>query len=112
FHLFPAYSTPYSQPVTASSRPVSPDLYAGLLAAFSSAVHSIHGDNVVIAGGLAPFGRFGPRDHGVPPLTFMRQLLCLTARDRPLAGCNRRSPLDIWGQDPYTGGGPQHRAKV
>ena len=112
FHLFPAYDTPYSQPVTASSHPVSPDLYAGLLTAFSAAVHRVHADNVVIAGSLAPFGRYGPQDHGVPPLPFMRQLLCLTAGDRPLAGCSRRSQFDVWGQDPYTGGGPQHRASV
>jgi hypothetical protein len=112
FHLFPAFDTPYSQPVTRASHPVSPDLYAGLLSAFSNAVHAVHGDNVVIAGGLAPFARFGPFDHGVAPLVFMRQLLCLTARNRPLAGCARQSQFEIWGQDPYTGGGPQHRALV
>jgi hypothetical protein len=39
-------------------------------------------------------------------------MLCLTPRDRPAPGCTKRSSFDVWGHDPYSEGGPQHRAKV
>jgi hypothetical protein len=81
-----------------------------MVQAFSAGVHAAHQDNVVIVGGLAPFGKFGVHDHGVKPLVFMRQLLCLNSRDRP--SCSRRLAFDAWGQDPYTGGNAQHRASV
>ncbi len=112
WNLMPQYNIPWSQPVTASSRPVSPSIYYPMVNAFSAAAHRVHRDNVVVAGGLAPFARYGASDHGVAPLVFMRDMLCLTSRDRPRAGCNQRSHFDAWGHDPYTQGGPQHRPQV
>ena len=55
---------------------------ATMLNAFADAVHAVHRDNVVIAGGLAPFRDITPRsrrrtsDWG--PLSFMRELLCVS----------------------------------
>jgi hypothetical protein len=112
YNLMPQYDQPWSSPVTASSRPVAQDIYVPLVNAFAAAARRVHRDNVIIAGGLAPFGRFGASDQGVQPMIFMRKMFCLTSRDRPEPGCNRRSQLDVWGQDPYTAGGPQHRASV
>jgi hypothetical protein len=109
--LNPQYSTPLSQPVRSSSRPVSPDLYAPLVTALGNAVHAVHSDNVVIAGGTAPFARFGAGQHGVAPMIFMRRLLCMDARNRPVPTCHRRLPFDVWAHDPYTAGGPTHRAE-
>lgn len=110
--LWPQYDTPWEQPVTARSKPVSPDAYAELVNPFADAVHAVRRDNLVVAGGLAPFGRFLARDQGVMPLVFMRQMLCLTSRDRPRRNCNRRLRFDVWSMHPFTGGDARHRASV
>jgi len=112
WNLMPQYDTPWSRPVTASSRPVAPYVYWPMVNAFTDAVRRVNRDNLVVAGALAPYARFGASDHGVAPLPFMRLMLCLTGRDRPQAGCNRRSAFDAWGHDPYTQGGPQRRPSV
>ena len=75
--------------------PQSPDLYRSLVNAFAVAVHGVHKDNVVIAGGVSPFGF---KAVAAPPLTFMRQLLAARIR------------FDVWSDHPYTTGGPTHRA--
>ena len=112
WNLMPQYNTPWSRPVTASSQPVSPHVYLPMLNAFTAGVRAVNRDNLVVGGGLAPFGRYGARDHGVAPLPFMRTMLCLTSRDRPQSGCNRRASFDAWGHDPYTQGGPETRPRV
>ena len=104
-HLLPQYNTPISEPVSVQSRPRSPSMYRRLLNAFASAVRRVHSDNVVIAGGLAPFGRYEANDHGVAPLQFMRKLLCLSPRNKPRRKCKRPS-FDVWSVHPYTQGGP------
>ena len=43
------------QPQFEHGRPYSPGLYRKMLNAFADAVHGVHADNVVIAGGTAPF---------------------------------------------------------
>jgi hypothetical protein len=108
--LTPQYDTPLTEPVTADSHPVSPEVYRPLVNAMAASVHAVHRDNVVVAGGLAPFGRFGAKDHAVPPLQFMRQLLCLSPKNRPLRRCHERTRFDAWAVHPYTQGGPSHKA--
>jgi hypothetical protein len=96
------------------TKPVSPDLYRALVNAVADSVKAVHSDNLVIAGGTAPFRDITPsvisrnRDWG--PLTFMRQLLCLSKTLQPTC----RSPIrfDIWGHHPYTSGGPSHHASL
>jgi hypothetical protein len=65
-------------------------------------VKSVHRDNVVIAGGTSPFGEI---NRAVPPLRFMRELLCI----RP--ACSARVTFDVWAHHPYTNGGPTHQAR-
>jgi len=110
-NLNPQFDTPLSQPLTARSRPLSGNVYFPMVNAFAAGVHAVHRDNLVIAGGLAPFARFGVQEHGLAPLTFMRQMLCMTAADRPQRGCRRRSSFDVWAMDPYTQGSPEHHAR-
>jgi hypothetical protein len=107
-HLGPQYDTPLSQPVRRSSRLLSPDIYRRLLNAFADAVHKVHSDNLVIGGGLAPFGNENAGTHVARTLPFMRALLCMNRRDRPQPGCHQRTKLDIWSHHPYTMGGPTH----
>jgi hypothetical protein len=110
-HILPQYDTPISEQVTIDSHPESPNVYRPLVNALASEVHKVHPDNLVIAGGLAPFGRYDAYDHGVPPLQFMRELLCLTERNRPKPGCSKRVSFDVWSTHPYTQGGPTHSAE-
>ncbi len=67
------------QPQFEHGRPYSPGLYRKMLNAFADAVHGVHADNVVIAGGTAPFTSADgtTAKWGVAPLAFMRTVLCL-----------------------------------
>ena len=107
-HLAPQYDTPLSEPVQPSSRLLSPDIYRPLVNAFADAVHGVHADNVVIAGGLTPFGNENAGTHVARTLPFMRRLLCMTSRNRPQPGCRARIKFDVWSHHPYTMGGPTH----
>jgi hypothetical protein len=82
----------------------SPGWYRTMVNQFAEAVKSIHADNLVVAGGTAPFG--GENDVG--PLRFMRDLLCLSRTLQPT--CNEKVRFDIWAHHPYTSGGPTHQA--
>ena len=81
-------------------------------------MHAVHRDNVVIAGGLAPFGGDINDPSGGPvgdqerihPLEFMRELLCMSAGSKPEPTCDDKSEFDVWAHHPYTYGGPTHSA--
>ena len=73
--------------------------YRALVNAGYSAVKSVHSDNVVIAGGLAPFS--DPENkYGIAPLPYMRSVL------------KAKVSFDIWSHHPYTSGGPNHHAEL
>lgn len=102
----------YLVPQLTNGKPVSPAWYRSMLNAFAAAVHGVHADNVVVAAGLAPF-----RDNTTEvmqqnkdwgPLSFMRELLCLSQSLRPT--CSDPVSFDVWAQHPYTSGGPTHDA--
>lgn len=109
-YLNPQYNTPLSQPVTANSRPLSPDIYRGMVNAASAGIHAVHQDNLVIAGGLAPFGKYEAFSHSVAPLDFMRRVLCMSPKSRPVSGCGNGVHFDVWSTHPYTQGDPTHHA--
>jgi hypothetical protein len=94
----------YLEPQYVGTTPFSPGSYRSLVNEFAAGVKSIHTDNLVIAGGTAPFGG----NLNVPPLTFMRELLCLSPSLQPK--CTEKIHLDIWAHHPYTSGGPTHHA--
>jgi hypothetical protein len=94
----------YLEPQYVGTTPFSPGSYRSMVNEFAAGVKSIHTDNLVIAGGTAPFGG----DVNVPPLTFMRELLCLSPSLQPK--CAEKIHLDIWAHHPYTSGGPTHQA--
>lgn len=84
------------------------EIYRRMVNAFASGVYSANSSNRVIAGALAPFTG-NPNLPLSPPLPFMRSLLCLTSRNKPIAGCEPIQ-FDIWAHQPYTSGNPTHSA--
>lgn len=95
----------------ADGRPVSPGWYRQMLNRFAAGVRAARADNVVIAGGLAPFTLSDrTRVHTIGPLRFMRELLCLSAGPSPRPTCRTRVSFDIWSHHPYTSGGPTRMA--
>jgi hypothetical protein len=91
--------------------PTEPQLrpiwYRRMLNSAAAAIRSVNRDNVVIAGGLAPFTPRGA-DKRIAPLRFMREMLCLSRTLRRT--CRDRSSFDIWAHHPYTSGGPTRHA--
>jgi hypothetical protein len=99
----------FLNPQVEQGKLVSPELYRELVNRFSAAVHAVHADNLVIAGGTAPFGRRGSAN-GTPPLQFMRALLCLSGRTTLKRVCEKQTDLDVWAHNPYTLGEPTRQA--
>ena len=102
------------RPQLVGGRPVSPALYRAMLNAIANGVKSVHASNVVVAGGTAPFRDITPevqaQNKRWGPLTFMRELLCLSRELRPT--CRQRVRFDVWSHHPYTSGGPTHEAQL
>lgn len=92
-----------------TGKPLAVGLYRGLLTKFAAAVHAVHRDNVVIAGGLSPFTQ-NVRGATTAPLAFMRELLCMSPGPVARPTCAQRAPFDVWATNPYTFGGPTQRA--
>ncbi len=96
----------------AAGRPLSPEIYRAMVNAAYAAIHAVHPDNVVIAGGTAPFGNDDNQVDEVSPLLFMRMLLCVSTEPRPRSVCRTRVRFDVWAHHPYTSGGPTHHANL
>jgi hypothetical protein len=79
--------------------------YRALVNAFAASVHSRAG-NLVVAGGLSPFGI----STAVAPLAFMRSLLCVSPGRSPRRTCAAKIHFDVWATHPYTAGAPTHEA--
>jgi hypothetical protein len=109
--LWPQFDVRASRKVPNGADALSPEYYRRMVRAFARAVHRVHSGNLVVAGGLAPFGNENARQHAVRPLQFMREFLCLDRDNRPTGGC-KPLPFDVWSHHPYTEGGPKHRAAV
>jgi hypothetical protein len=109
--LNPQFEIAPDEAATATTPLASPAIYRELLQGFAQAAHAVHADNVVVAGGLAPFFRPQPGGRASAPLTFARELLCMDAANRPKASCPG-GPLefDAWSQHPYTSGDARHSA--
>jgi hypothetical protein len=97
----------YLMPQYSGGHIVSALNYRATLSHFWAGVKAAHPGNVVVAGGLAPYGRAGKP----APFAFMRELFCLSKSLRRTCDL-RGAPLrfDVWSHHPYTYGGPTHRA--
>lgn len=101
----------FFNPQFANGKPVAPLKYAALVNAAAAAVHGVHADNKVIAGGLSPFTVKVGETHTIGPMRFMREMLCMTKKNEPRPSCSRRVNFDIWSHHPFTTGGPTHHAR-
>jgi hypothetical protein len=100
--------------------PVKASVYRTMVNAVAASVHAVSRSNLVVAGGLDPFGNKGKTWYAVPPLAYMRSLLCVSmgnpkakkrALRKPHATCRAKVHLDIWSHHPYTFNGPFGHAK-
>lgn len=73
--------------------------YRDMVNAGYDAVKAAHKDNVVVAGGLAPFSD-PSNQYGIAPFPYMRSLL------------KKKVNFDVWATHPYTSGGPNHSAAI
>jgi hypothetical protein len=110
-HVFEIWNEPnvslYLSPVKAST-------YRAMVNAFAASVHAVDRANLVVAGGLDPFGHpKGRRQkwNSVSPLAYMRSLLCISAGSHPHATCRSAVHFDVWSHHPYTFGGAFGHAK-
>jgi hypothetical protein len=108
--------TEYISPQYVDGKDASPAIYRQIVNAVAGAVHSVHADNLVVAGSQSPFTQgdasTDPLAHHVviPPMRFMRELLCMSSGSNPKPTCNDPISFDAWSHHPYTSGGPTHRA--
>lgn len=111
----------FLNPQTVNGKPFAPGWYRAMLNAAADAIHSVHADNVVVAGETAPF--WNAKAPQMAPFTFMEQVLCLgekTVRDKASGKtklvykptCGQRAKFDVWAHHPYTEGGPSLHAAV
>jgi hypothetical protein len=99
----------FFMPQFEEGRNVSAGLYREILNGFYHAVKGVDPSNVVIAGGLGPNAVPGAV---IGPMTFARELLCMTGRQNPhptKGNCGGGVYFDIFDIHPYTSGGPTHR---
>jgi hypothetical protein len=94
--------------------PVKASVYRAMVNALAGAVHTVDPTNLVVAGGLDPFGHPKSKKqkwYSVAPLAFMRSLLCISKGKHPHVTCNDPVHFDVWAHHPYTFGGPFGKAK-
>jgi hypothetical protein len=77
---------------------VSPARYRALVNAFTTGIHSVDPNAVVIAGNTAPFGHPPPSGQSIGPKPFLKGVVSQKVR------------FDAWSTHPYTYGGPTHHA--
>jgi Cellulase (glycosyl hydrolase family 5) len=110
-HVFQVWNEPN---LSLDLNPVSASAYRSLVNAVADAVHGVDPANLVVAGGLDPFGhrkKKGQKWYSTAPLAYMRSLLCLSKGKHPHATCRNPIKFDVWSHHPYTFGGPFGHAK-
>ncbi len=110
-HVFQVWNEPN---LSLDLSPVRPAIYRAMVNAVATGVHGVDHKNVVIAGGLDPFGHRKTKRqkwYSFTPLSFMRSLLCLSKGAHPHRTCRAKIHFDVWSHHPYTFGGPFGHAK-
>jgi hypothetical protein len=95
--------------------PAKASAYRALVNAVAASVHAVDSNDLVVAGGLDPFGHKKNKHqawNSVAPLAFMRSLLCLSKGAHPHSTCHNQIHFDVWSHHPYTFGGPFGTAKT
>ena len=95
--------------------PQDPVVYRAMVNAVADSVHAVNAANLVVAGELAPFKHTpSPTDKNavMPPLTFMRQMLCISNTTPAVRTCAPQAHFNIWSHHPYSVTGPFVPARV
>jgi hypothetical protein len=110
-HVFQVWNEPN---VSVNLNPVDPAVYRNMVNAVADSVHAVDANNLVVAGGLDPFGHPPSKKqkwYSTTPMAFMRALLCLSGGTHPHKICNATIHFDVWSHHPYTFGGPFGHSK-
>jgi hypothetical protein len=98
----------YLSPQWESGSTFAPGWFRRLLNAGYDAIKSVQPDATVVAGGLAPFGDPDPGGTRIPPVRFLRDVLCLNTRlDRD---CTATTSFDAFDHHPYGVASPTKKA--
>jgi hypothetical protein len=112
---FQAWNEPnlsdYITPQWQGRKQASPAIFRDLLNAFYDGVKAVHADDVVVTGGVAPYGD-APGGQRMRPLVFLRTLLCVKNRRKlKAAPCPVAPKFDVLADHPInTSGGPGRSA--
>jgi hypothetical protein len=102
-HVFQVWNEPnLSQDLS----PVKASVYRSMVNAVAASVHGVGRGNLVVAGGLDPFGNKAKTWHSVSPLAYMRSLLCVSKGTHPHRACKNQIHFDVWSHHPYSFNGP------
>ncbi|HEY2353726.1 MAG TPA: carboxypeptidase-like regulatory domain-containing protein [Gaiellaceae bacterium] len=94
--------------------PQSPAYYRSMVNAVADGVHGVDRSDLVIAGELAPFRHTKTtkdRNNTIPPMTFMRAMLCISNTTPAKRTCAAQARFDVWAHHPYSDTGPYGKAK-
>jgi hypothetical protein len=109
-HVFSVWNEPnYNK----NLYPQSGNLYRSMVNEVSDSVHAVDPADLVAAGELAPFKHTPStrdRNHAIPPLAFMNQMLCLSNTTPVHLTCHTPAKFDIWTHHPYSDTGPYGQA--
>ena len=89
--------------------------YRSMVNAVADGVHSVNPLNLVLAGELAPFKHTSTKtdkNNVIPPLDFMRAMLCVSNTVPAHKTCNNSAKFDVWTHHPYSDTGPYGHAKA
>jgi hypothetical protein len=102
----------YITPQWEGKNHVGADVYRRVLNAVYDGVKSVHQDNFVVTGGLAPYGdRRGVRR--TRPVAFLRDLLCLRGRKKMKpTSCPEPAKFDALGHHPINTSGPPKTSAI
>jgi hypothetical protein len=111
-HIFQVWNEPN---LSLDMNPVNASKYRDMVNAVADAAHAVDPSNVVVAGGLDPFGHKKSKNqkwYSIAPLKFMRSLLCLSKGSHPHSTCSDQIHFEVWSHHPYSYGGPFGHAKL
>jgi hypothetical protein len=96
--------------------PQSPTWYRSMVNAVADSVHAVDPSALALAGELAPFKHAKTKsdpNNVIPPLTWMQQMLCVSATKPYHLTCPAGSAhIDVWTHHPYSDTGPYGHAKA
>ena len=89
--------------------------YRTMVNGVADAVHAVNPLNLVLAGELAPFKHTSTKtdkNNVIPPLDFMRAMLCISNTTPAKLTCHTPAKFDVWTHHPYSDTGPYGHAKA